>query len=65
MVLCTLALIEGGTGPSSPKEGRHGTYRGAPKGCECSIGAMNLSGNKESPIRKEMTVPLTLAMAGV
>ena len=64
MVLCALALIEGGTGLSSTNGVRQGTDRGAPKGCECLIGARNLSGNKGgSIIRLEMTVPLTLAMA--
>ena len=51
MALYTLALIEGGTGLSSPKEGRRGAYRGTQKECERSIGAMNLSGNRGFPIR--------------
>ena len=63
MVLCTLALIECGTGLSSPREGRHGTDRGAPEG----VGARAVPGisvGTESSHKVEMTVPLTLAMAG-
>jgi hypothetical protein len=63
MVLCALALIGGGTGLSSTRGVRQGTDREAPRGV-MARSIPGISVGTRVPIRQEMTVPLTLAMAG-
>ena len=63
MVMCASALIEGGTGLSSPKKG------GVRVLIEAHQGVWTLDWCRESQWERgshkvEMTVPLTLAMAG-
>ena len=63
MVLCTLALIpEGGTGLGSPR-GRRSIDRGRTYGVDAQS-VLGISVGPRGPLRREMTVPLALAIAG-